>query len=126
MSHSHRPAHLYEHRSQPLLSREAFVWRLVWHALVAALLIAVVLAAGAVGYRWTEGMGWLDALLNASMILGGMGPVDTLQTSGGKLFASAYALTCGVVGMAVFGVLFAPVAHRLLHRFHLDDSDTSR
>ncbi len=126
MNDSRSTSHLYEHRSEPILSRASFAWRMARHGLVAGLLIAFVLLVGVLGYRWTEGMGWLDALLNASMILGGMGPIGELQTMGGKLFASAYALTCGVVGMAVFGVLFAPVAHRLLHRFHLDEGGTPR
>jgi hypothetical protein len=81
------------------------------------------LGIGVVGYRATEGMPWLDALLNASMILGGMGPVSELHTVAGKLFASAYALFSGVAFLATVGILVAPVAHRLFHHLHLEESD---
>ena len=75
---------------------------------------------GMLGYRGFEGMSWLDAFLNASMILGGMGPVSTLQTAGGKLFASFYALFSGVIFLVVVGIMVAPAGHRLLHRLHLE------
>jgi hypothetical protein len=83
--------------------------------------MALALGIGVLGYRLTEGMPWLDALLNASMILGGMGPVTELQSDGGKLFASLYALFAGVVFIALTGVLLAPILHRLMHRFHLQE-----
>ena len=73
-----------------------------------------------VGYHYTEGLPWLDSLLNASMILGGMGPVDVVRTSAGKWFASFYALFSGMVLLVAAGVLIAPVVHRFLHRFHLE------
>lgn len=111
----------YEHRDQPLLP-----WRLFWLRRVArtfvagSAVIAVSLAIGIIGYRLTEGMDWLDAFLNASMILGGMGPVATMHTVAGKLFAGCYALYSGLVLVATAGLLFAPFLHRLLHRFHLE------
>jgi hypothetical protein len=111
---------LYEHRSEPLLPRALFVRRVLAHGGLAALLLLVSLLIGVLGYRTLEGMPWIDALLNASMILGGMGPVNTLQTDAGKVFASAYALFSGVMFLAMAGVLFAPLLHRLLHRMHLD------
>jgi hypothetical protein len=83
------------------------------------------LALGVVGYHFTAGFSWLDALLNASMILGGMGPVDTVKTTAGKLFASFYALFAGVLFLAAVGVLVAPLAHRMLHRLHLETRDGS-
>jgi hypothetical protein len=72
------------------------------------------------GYHWLEGLSWLDAYLNAAMILGGMGPVAELHTASGKVFAGAYALFSGVVFLVGMGLLLAPVVHRALHRFHLD------
>jgi len=112
---------LYEHRSQPLANRALFRRRLVLHFAGGLSLMALALGIGVLGYRLTEGMPWLDALLNASMILGGMGPVTELQSDGGKLFASLYALFAGVVFIALTGVLLAPILHRLMHRFHLQE-----
>lgn len=103
----------------------AFLLRRVGKTLVAAaLVIATSLVIGMLGYRLTEGMGWLNAFLNASMILGGMGPVDTLHTAGGKLFAGCYALYSGLVLVGTAGLLLAPFMHRLLHRFHLENRHT--
>jgi hypothetical protein len=85
---------------------------------VAAPLIAGSLLAGVLGYRYTEGMEWIDALLNASMIMGGMGPVDGLRTWEGKLFASFYALYSGLFLIAVTGYLLLPFFNRVLHKFH--------
>jgi hypothetical protein len=83
------------------------------------------LAIGIVGYHEFEGMAWVDATVNAAMILGGMGPVNELHTNAGKLFAAAYALFSGIVFLVAIAVLLAPVVHRFLHRFHIDlDSDT--
>ena len=106
-------------RGQRLLPAGGFARRLAGHALVALGILAVALGMGAVGYRTTEGMPWLDALLNASMILGGMGPVDVLRTDAGKWFASFYALFSGIVFLAVAGVILGPIIHRLLRRFHV-------
>ena len=111
---------MYEHRSQPLLSRIEFLFRVLRHGLLAIGIVFAALGIGILGYHWFEGMPWIDALLNASMILGGMGPVNSLNTDRGKLFASAYALFSGVVFIGVMGVILAPFAHRLLHRFHLE------
>jgi hypothetical protein len=111
---------MYEHRSQPLLPLSKFARRLARHGGVAALLLAVSLGGGVLGYHSLEGQAWIDALLNASMILGGMGPVNELHTTAGKLFASAYALFSGLAFLATAGILLAPVAHRLLHRLHAD------
>jgi hypothetical protein len=110
----------FEHHKKPLLSRDAFLWRMARFAAGALVLILAALVAGVLGYHYLEGMPWIDALLNASMILGGMGPVDTLHTASGKVFASCYALLSGLLFLAAAGVLFAPIVHRFLHRFHLD------
>ncbi len=113
----------YESRGERLLPRRLFVRRLARHGLLATVVLGISLGAGAVGYRWTEGMGWLDAFLNAAMILSGMGPVDTLRTDGGKLFATIYSIFSGVIFLGVVGVVLAPLLHRMLHRFHLDEDD---
>ncbi|MEK6642601.1 MAG: hypothetical protein AABZ08_01730 [Planctomycetota bacterium] len=97
--------------------------RLVRSGALAVVIVGAALLMGVLGYHGFEGLSWIDSLLNASMILGGMGPVDVLHTQKGKLFASAYALFSAVVLLTVAALLFAPVAHRLLHRFHLDDKD---
>lgn len=116
----------YEHRDEPLLPWRIFWLRRVGKTFVAgAAVIAISLVVGILGYRLTEGMDWLDAFLNASMILGGMGPVDTLHTVAGKLFAGIYALYSGLVLVATAGLLFAPFLHRLLHRFHLENRKVS-
>jgi hypothetical protein len=114
---------MYEHRSQALLSRSLFLRRLMRHGLLALALLLVALGIGVLGYHFIEGINWLDSILNASMILSGMGPVDQMETAGGKLFASAYALFSGVAFLAIAGVVIAPLAHRLLHRLHLDTPD---
>ena len=114
---------MFERRNQPLLPRRAYVLRISRHAVVGGSLVALTLGIGIAGYHWLEGLGWLDAYLNAAMILGGMGPVSELHTGASKLFAGAYALFSGVVFLVAVGVLLAPVIHRALHRFHLDEDD---
>ena len=117
----------YEHQSDPLLPRRGYLLRLLGHTLLALTIIAMALFIGVAGYHFIGGLSWIDSLLNASMILGGMGPVDLLTTVPAKLFASFYALFAGVAFLAIAGVLIAPVAHRFLHRLHLEiveeDSD---
>jgi uncharacterized membrane protein len=110
----------FERRYQPLLSRREFAWRYVRWISVAILILTLSLAVGICGYHFLEGIPWLDSLLNASMILGGMGPVDTLKTRGGKLFASFYALYSGLLLISLAGLMFTPLIHRFLHRFHLE------
>lgn len=113
----------YEHKGEPLLPLRLFLRRLLNHLVVALAFMAGALLIGILGYHLTEGLGWLDSLLNASMILGGMGPVDALKTDAGKLFASFYALFSGVVFLVIAGTIVAPFAHRLLHRLHLENPD---
>jgi hypothetical protein len=93
------------------------------HAAVALGLLGAGLGGGVVGYHVTENMPWLDSLLNASMILGGMGPVSELRTSAGKTFASCYALFSGLFFLVIVGVLLAPAVHRYAHKFHLGTED---
>jgi hypothetical protein len=115
---------MYEQRHKPLLSRIEFSFRVLRHGILAIGVVVIALGIGILGYHCFEGMPWLDALLNASMILGGMGPVTTLNTVSGKLFASAYALFSGVVFIGVMGIVLGPFAHRLLHHFHLASKQT--
>ncbi len=110
---------MYEHRKQPLASRDKFFRRLALNAVLCLVMLFISLGIGMLGYHYFEGLSWIDSLLNASMILGGMGPVNALQTNAGKIFASFYALYSGVLLLASFGVLAAPIYHRFLHRFHL-------
>jgi len=105
---------MYERKNQPLLSRQAFAVRLARHGGAALIITVLALAIGACGYHWTEGLHPLDATLNAAMILTGMGPVDKLQSPGGKVFAIGYSLFSGVAFLAIAGLLIAPVAHRVL------------
>jgi hypothetical protein len=114
---------MYEHRGAPLLPRRQFLHRLLTHALGAVAAVFATLWLGMAGYHWLEGLSWLDAYVNAAMILGGMGPVAELHTAAGKLFAGTYALFAGIVFLVVVGVIFAPVVHRAMHRFHLADSE---
>lgn len=112
--------YMYEHRKHRLLSRHEFLKRIIRHVGIAATVIAFSLTLGIAGYHFVAGLEWIDALLNASMILTGMGPVDILHGYKAKLFASFFALFSGVVFLGVASVLVAPFAHRLLHRFHLE------
>jgi len=118
---------MFEHRSQPLLPRRVFYRRLGRSFCLASAIILFSLAAGMGGYHLFEGMAWLDAFVNASMILSGMGPVGQLQTAGGKLFAGCYALFSGLAFISAISVVFAPIFHRFIHRFHLEsDSGEGR
>ena len=110
---------MFEQRHEPLLSRAAFFRRMVKYALLASGFIVVSFVIGMLGYHFLEDLSWIDSLLNASMILGGMGPVSPLTTNAGKIFASFYAIYSGVILLASVGVLAAPIFHRFLHRFHL-------
>jgi hypothetical protein len=113
---------MYEARHAPLASRRRFIRRIVTHVVIVTAVIALSLGVGIGGYRYFEGMDWIDAYLNAAMLLGGMGPVGPeLRTRGGKLFAGAYALYAGMVVLVAAGILMAPVFHRVMHRFHLEE-----
>ena len=108
----------YEAKHHPVLSRKDFAKRMAKSFALAFALIALSLLAGMAGYHYLEDLLWIDAFLNAAMILGGMGPVATIQSDGGKLFAGFYALYSGLVVIVVAGVILAPVVHRMLHKFH--------
>ena len=110
---------MYESRTEPLLPPGRFLVRLAQHSSGAFLLVLISLFIGMSGYVAFEHLSWLDAFLNAAMLLGGMGPVDNPQTPAGKLFAGFYALYCGLVVIVTMGVIAAPILHRALHKFHL-------
>ena len=113
---------MYEARRHPPLSRGQFALRLLRHAAVACAVLAVSLVLGMAGYEHFENLAWRDAFLNSAMLMGGMGPVDAPRTDAGKLFAGFFALYAGLVFIAAAGLVFTPVLHRLLHRFHWEDS----
>ncbi len=113
----------FEGRFQPLLSRGEFTRRLAAHGGAALLVVLFALAIGMLGYHATERMSWIDSFVNASMILSGMGPVGELRTNAGKAFAGCYALFSGFVFLFAVSLMLAPVAHRVLHRFHLEESE---
>ena len=117
---------MYEHRRQRLLSRRVFMQRLVRHGVWALLLVLGSLILGTVGFHAMSRLPWLDAFLNSAMLLGGMGPVGDMGPAWGKVFAAFYALYAGLIFLIVAGLLFAPVFHRVLHRFHLDTADDDR
>jgi len=112
---------VYEHRSEPLLPFRQFIRRQVNHVLVGLGIIGLSLGLGIAGYHFFENLSWIDALVNASMILGGMGPVNPIRTVAGKIFASFYALYSGIIFLVVVGIMMAPILHRLLHRLHLTE-----
>jgi hypothetical protein len=114
---------MYEHRTDRLLTRVQFARRVIGHFGYSILAVALALGAGVVGYHVLGGLAWVDSLLNASMILGGMGPVDPLKTNGAKVFASLYALFSGLVFIGVLGLLLAPFIHRVMHKLHMDYKD---
>jgi hypothetical protein len=115
---------MFEHRKQPLLTPREFLIRQLVYLLVAFAIIAGSLVMGMMGYHFLENLPWIDSLVNASMLLGGMGPVNELHTNAGKLFASFYALYSGIVFLVSVGVILAPLYHRFLHRFHLEVEDS--
>jgi ABC-type Fe3+ transport system permease subunit len=109
---------MFEHRRQRPISRRRFVGRLLHSAAYAGGLVGGSLVIGTAGYHWLGGQGWIDSLLNAAMLLGGMGPVGDLPSTAGKLFAAGFALYAGMVFLIVAGLLLTPLFHRVLHLFH--------
>ncbi len=114
---------MFEHKSQKLLPWPKFVGRMALSFLLAFGIVAAALGIGVLGYHYIVRLAWIDAVLNAAMILTGMGPVDTMKDAPSKLFASAYALFSGVVFLSAVSIVLAPVFHRVLHHFHLDEED---
>ncbi len=111
---------MFERRHEPLLPRRQYYRRVARYGLLASGLFTAGLLIGIGGYHFIEGLSWIDAFANAAMILSGMGPLDPIKTSAGKLFAGFYAIFSGVAFLTTVAVLIAPVVHRALHRFHLE------
>ena len=113
---------MFEHKNQKVVSRAVFIKRVIKYIGFAVLLILISLSMGIAGYHWFAGLSWIDSLLNASMILGGMGPVDALTKTDAKIFASCYALFSGLIFIAIIGIILTPVMHRIIHKFHVEDT----
>src|ERR1035438_1270337 len=111
---------MFEPRRKPLLPLPAFYARVARSLALAFAIVLVSLGIGMTGYHVFENLPWLDAFLNAAMILSGMGPVAPMQTTDGKLFAGCYALYSGLALITTLAVIIAPLFHRFLHKFHLD------
>jgi hypothetical protein len=116
---------MYEQHHQQPIARRRFLRRLVLHFGGSLALVIISIVIGMIGYHVLEGLSWLDAFLNASMLLGGMGPVESPLTAGGKLFAGFYALYSGLIFLVAAGIVLAPAMHRMLHLFHWEDKSNS-
>jgi hypothetical protein len=112
---------MFEHRTEPLLPAHRFFWRAVGFLGLSAAVIGMALGIGVLGYHYFGGLPWIDALVNASMILGGMGPVDPITSHAGKLFASAYALFSGLLFIGAASLVLTPFVHRIMHKLHLEE-----
>jgi hypothetical protein len=113
----------FERRTDKLAPVSVYVQRIIGSVTIALALMLIVLSAGVAGYHLIAGFDFVDSLLEASMILGGMGPVRELPSHSAKIFASIYALFSGVFFIALMGIILTPVAHRVLHKFHIDEKD---
>jgi len=113
----------YEHKDKPLIPKKKYYRRLLNNTLLAFTIILGSLGIGVSGYMTFAHFSFVDALLNASMLLGGMGPVDTLTNDASKYFASVYSLFCGITFLTTVAVLLAPVLHRIMHRFHIETEE---
>ena len=111
---------MFEHHHEKLMPRNLFLRRLAKYALISLGLILVSLLIGMLGYNTLDGYSWVDSFLNAAMLMGGMGPVGTLHSDAGKVFAGIYALYCGLIELIAISVFAAPIIHRFLHHFHLE------
>ncbi|MCX7109725.1 MAG: hypothetical protein NTX45_06265 [Proteobacteria bacterium] len=114
---------MFERKYEKLATPSVFVRRMVASVMLAGILIAIALSIGIMGYHRIAGFDYVDSFLEASMILGGMGPVNPLCTTGAKIFASVYALFSGLAFIAIMGILLTPITHRMLHKFHIDEDD---
>lgn len=112
---------MFEKKHQRIISRQRFRRRLLIAVLIDLIFLSFSLSIGVLGYHFIGGLSFVDAFLNASMILGGMGPVDTLTNDSAKIFSGLYALYSGIAFLTSFAILIAPIFHRFLHKFHLED-----
>jgi membrane protein YdbS with pleckstrin-like domain len=115
----------YERRHDQLAPRSVFIKRLIAALAIAVGLILLALMIGIAGYHFIAGFDWIDSLLEASMILGGMGPIKELPSEAAKVFASIYALFSGIIFIGVMGIILSPVVHRIMHKFHVDEKDVT-
>ncbi|SFZ91592.1 hypothetical protein SAMN05428642_102154 [Flaviramulus basaltis] len=113
--------HFFEHKNHQILPFKKFILRVIKYFLFSVVLIVFSLGIGTIGYYHYANISWVDAFYNASLILTGMGPVDQMPTDGAKLFASFYALFSGIAFLSTVAVIFAPIAHRLLHVLHVKE-----
>jgi hypothetical protein len=112
---------MFERKNEPLLSQRLFYNRLAKIILIDLAVLTISLTIGIEGYHYLDGLSYIDSFLNASMILGGMGPVDVLKNNSSKIFAGVYALYSGITFLTIFASILAPLMHRFLHKFHLED-----
>ncbi|MBN1255809.1 MAG: hypothetical protein JXA50_11095 [Deltaproteobacteria bacterium] len=117
---------MFERKHEKLAPVSVFIRRITISLITACVLVLAAVFIGIAGYHWIAGLEWVDALLNASMILGGMGPVNQLTSQSAKVFASGYALFSGLIFIAVMGIVFSPIVHRMLHTFHIDDNNLQK
>jgi hypothetical protein len=114
---------MFERSHEKLAPTSVFLKRMAGSVGFAVLLLFFVLLVGVAGYHWIDHLSWVDSILEAAMILGGMGPVNPLTTNSAKLFAAGYALFCGVVFIGIMGILLTPIVHRVLHKFHVKETE---
>ncbi|MEO8000893.1 MAG: hypothetical protein ABI644_03380 [Arenimonas sp.] len=119
----HKDDDMFEQKKKPLLSRRLFYRRVIKHTCYSLIAIVIALGLGVLGYHWLGELGWVDSVLNAAMILGGMGPVNVLHSDSAKLFSAVYALFSGLFFIGIATMLVGPFAHRLLHSLHIDDKN---
>jgi len=112
---------MYEHHKQPLASRATFYQRILKNILIAFFIMLFCMLIGVIGYHYFGEATWIDSIHNAAMILSGMGPVIEIQSTGGKIFSSCYALFSGVIFITNVGVILAPAIHRIFHRLHVEE-----
>ena len=115
--------HAFEHKNHQILPFKKFVLRVIKYFIFSIIFIAFSLGIGTIGYHYYAKISWVDAFYNAALILTGMGPVDEMLTDSAKLFASFYALFSGIAFLSTVAVIFAPIAHRLLHILHVNEDD---
>ena len=108
---------------KPLMPQRQFIQKLLRNSLIGLFITILALLIGMVGYRHFEGMPWVDAFENAAMILSGMVPVSELHNAGAKIFAGAYALFSGTLFLVIIAIVMAPIIHRFLHKFHLEEKE---
>jgi len=117
---------MFERKHEKLAPVSVFIRRIALSLITAGVLVLAALFIGIAGYHWIAGFDFVDSLLEASMILGGMGPVNQLTSQSAKVFAAGYALFSGLIFIAVMGIVFSPIVHRMLHTFHIDDNDMEK